>query len=220
MRQVSLDRANVPQLAKNASEMALLLLLPSQLKLWGSPSFFFCLPSYISGVHHPSSSSAFPAISLGFTIFFLLLPSQPYLWGSPFWVRFWRMWPFFNPTIEVVTFRLSGWCMLGVCFVAGIHPSRIRMSRCFESVRWNACVHRLDLGLYSHPKKFWGNGDRTLANTKGKIPSTGKILHREGLIPQHCIKQDSKPKTLPTSYSAPISPLEMALRRPMDVRPH
>ena len=24
------------------------------------------------------------------------------------------MRPFFNPTIEVVTFRLRGWCMLGV----------------------------------------------------------------------------------------------------------
>ena len=29
--------------------------------------------------------------------------------------------------------------------------------RIFQSVRWNACVHRLDLGLYSHPKEFWGN---------------------------------------------------------------
>ena len=29
------------------------------------------------------------------------------------------------------------------------------------SVRWNACGHRLDLGLYSHPKEFWGNGVRT-----------------------------------------------------------
>ena len=87
-----------------------LLLLPSQLYLWGSPFFFFCLPSYISGVHlwssssafpavsgvhlssssafpgiflgsvHLSSSSGFPAKSLGFT-FLLLLPSQLYLWG-------------------------------------------------------------------------------------------------------------------------------------------
>ena len=39
-----------------------------------------------------------PAISLGFTTF---------------WVRFVRMWPFFNPTIKVVTFRLRGWCVLG-----------------------------------------------------------------------------------------------------------
>ena len=43
----------------------------------------------------------------------------------------------------------------------------------FESVRWNACAHRLDLGLYSHPKEFLGNGVRTHVDTKGKIPSTG-----------------------------------------------
>ena len=24
------------------------------------------------------------------------------------------MWPVFNPTIEVVTFHILGWCMLGV----------------------------------------------------------------------------------------------------------
>ena len=81
----------------------------SQLYLWGSPfSFFFCVPCYISGVHHSSSSSSafpsyisgvhhsssssssfpeFPAISRGFTIL-LLLPSQLYLWGSPFFFFF------------------------------------------------------------------------------------------------------------------------------------
>ena len=47
------------------------------------------------------------------------------------------------------------------------------MSGSFEFVRWNACVHRLDLSLYSHLKEFWGNGVRTHANSKGKIPSTG-----------------------------------------------
>ena len=26
----------------------------------------------------------------------------------------------------------------------------------FESVQWNACVHRLDLGLYSYLKEFSG----------------------------------------------------------------
>ena len=48
--------------------------------------------------------------------FFFCVP-QLYLWGSPFGVRFLRMWPLFNPTIEVVTFRLRGWCMLGVFFL-------------------------------------------------------------------------------------------------------
>ena len=36
----------------------------------------------------------------------LLLCSQLYLWGSPFWVRFLRMLPIFNPSIEVVIFHL------------------------------------------------------------------------------------------------------------------
>ena len=61
----------------------------------------------------------------------------------------------------------------GCVFVAGIHPSRTRTSGSFESVRWNACVHRLDLGLYSHPKGFLGNGVRNHVNPKGKMPSTG-----------------------------------------------
>ena len=48
------------------------------------------------------------------------------------------------------------------------------MAGSFESVRWNACVHRLDLGLYSHAKEFWWNEVRTRVNSKGnKIPSTG-----------------------------------------------
>ena len=49
---------------------------------------------------------------------------------------------FFNPTIKVVTFRLHGWCMLGV-------SSLLAFTRLgsFESVRWNACVHRLDLDV-------------------------------------------------------------------------
>ena len=46
------------------------------------------------------------------------------------------------------------------------------MSGSFGSVRWNACVHRLDLGLYSHPKEFWGNGAGNHVNSEGKIPST------------------------------------------------
>ena len=44
----------------------------------------------------------------------------------------------------------------GCVFVVGIHPSRTWTSGSFKSVRWNACMHRLDLGLYSHPKEFLG----------------------------------------------------------------
>ena len=62
---------------------------------------------------------------------------------------------FFHTTKEVVTFCLCGWCVLGGCiFVAGIHPSRTWMSGSFVSERWNTCLQRLDLGLYSHPEEF------------------------------------------------------------------
>ena len=54
------------------------------------------------------------------------------------------------------------------------------MSGAFESLRWNACMHRLDLVLYSHPEEFCfaggggGGGARTHVNSKGKkMPSTG-----------------------------------------------
>ena len=60
----------------------------------------------------------------------------------------------------------------GCVFVDSIHPSRKWMSWSFESMRWNVRVHRLDFELYSHLKEFWGNGVRTHANSKGKIPST------------------------------------------------
>ena len=44
------------------------------------------------------------------------------------------------------------------------------MSGSFESVQRNACVHRLNLGLHSHPKEFRGNGVRAHVNSKGKTP--------------------------------------------------
>ena len=118
-----------------------------------------------------------PFSSSFFLFFFFAFPS--YISGDHhFWVRFLHMWPFFNPTIKVVTFRRHGWCVLGVFFVAGIHLSRTWTSGSFESVQWNACVYRLDLGLYSHPKEFLGKGVWTHVNSKGKIPSTRKFSQR------------------------------------------
>ena len=96
-----------------------------------------------------------------------------------FWWQFLHMWPFLNPTIKVVTFRLHGWCSLGVVFFANIHLSRTWMSASFESVRWNACVHRLDLGLYALPKEFWGNGVRTMLTPREKSPLPEKFSPEE-----------------------------------------
>ena len=79
------------------------------------------------------------------------------------------------------------------------------MSGSFESVQWNSCVRRLDLGLYFHLKEFWGNGVRSHVNSKGKIPFTRKIFLGGGLNPRRCIMQDSEPNTLPTSCSGPLA---------------
>ena len=124
-----------------------------------------------------SSSSVFPAIYL----------------GSPFLVRVLRMWLFFNPTIKVVTF--SSWMVHAGCvFVTSIHPSRTWMLGSFQSVRWNACVNRLDFGLYSHPKEFWGMESKLTLTTREKSPLPN---------PWHCITQNSKPNTLSTELSRP-----------------
>ena len=42
---------------------------------------------------------------------------------------------------------------------------------------------QLDLGLYSHPKEFWGNGVRAHVSSKGKIPSSGKISPQRRIEP-------------------------------------
>ena len=57
------------------------------------------------------------------------------------------------------------------------------MSRSFESVRWNACVHRLDFGLYSHPKEFWRMESEPMLTPRKKSPLLEKILLRGGLNP-------------------------------------
>ena len=87
---------------------------------------------------------------------------------------------------------LSLWMMHAGCvFVSGIHPPRTRMLVSFESVRWNARVSRLELGLYCHPKEFLGNGVRTHVNSNGKSPLP-EAQRRVGAM----TLQDRKPNTL------------------------
>ena len=89
----------------------------------------------------------------------------------------------------------------GCAFVASIHLSRTWMSGSFESMRWSSCVHRLDLGLYSIPKRVIGNGVRTHVNSKGKIGSVGWLRAVSNL--QCCIMQDNECNTLPTKLFRP-----------------
>ena len=69
-------------------------------------------------------------------VYFFPFPS--YISGvHHFWVRFLRMWPFFNPTIaKVVTFSLGGWCVLGVFLLPAFtrlgHERQDLLSPCDE----------------------------------------------------------------------------------------
>ena len=73
------------------------------------------------------------------------------------------------------------------------------MSGSLESVRRNACVHRLDLSLDSHPKELWGNRARSHVNSKGNIIG--------GSNPPRCITQDSELNTLSTELLWSPNPL-------------
>ena len=62
----------------------------------------------------------------------------------------------------------------------------------FEPLRWNAFVHRLDLGFYSHPKEFWGNGVRSHVNSKRKIPSRASFsTHKRDVHPIRPIPKEA-----------------------------
>ena len=72
---------------------------------------------------------------------FLLLLLHSQLWGSPFLVRFLCMWLVFSPYHRgsYILSYLHEWCFM----------------------LWNACVHRLDLGLlHSYRQNLTHNGDQ------------------------------------------------------------
>ena len=93
--------------------------------------FFFPCSSY-------SSSFAFPARSLGYTNL-----GEIFAYVTVFILQ--------NHRDSHIP---SSWMVMvhaGCVFVVSIHPSVTWMSGSFESLQWHACVHRLQLGLYSHP---------------------------------------------------------------------
>ena len=130
---------------------------------------------------------------------FLLLCSQLYLWSSPFLVRFLHMWPLSNPTIEAVTCHLHGWCMLGLFLL----PAFTHLGQDFSNPCDRMQVCRLDLGLHTYPKEFWGNGVRTHVNSKGKIASTGGSDEDQIRTAASC--RTASPTHYQLSYSGPRS---------------
>ena len=63
----------------------------------------------------------------------------------------------------------SSWVVHAGCvFVAGIHPSRTWMSGSLESVQWNACEHRLDLGFLLSSESVLGKWSQIPCYLQGK----------------------------------------------------
>ena len=120
-----------------------------------------------------SSSSAFPFISLGLTIF-----GEVFVYVTVLCDRI-----FFYPTTEVVTFHLHGWCTLGVwffffvcvfCFVFLLaftdlgHECQDLLSPCNGMHHCMWAQTRPQFILSS--ERVSGNGVKTHVNPKGKSP--------------------------------------------------
>ena len=106
-----------------------------------SVNIFFCVHSYIFGVHH---------------FWWDFLP----MW--PFFLK--------NTTKEVVTFCLHGWCTLGVFWLPAFtnlgHECQDLLSLCREMhacIDWTRVYNLIQ-------KSLLGNGVQTHANSKGKNP--------------------------------------------------
>ena len=148
----------------------------------------------------------------------LLLRSQLCLWGSPgfFWVVFFCCCFFFNPTIEVVTFRLRGWCMLGMFLLPAFtrlgHECQdlwVRAMECMSAQTRTRLILSSERVLGRRRGGGGGGGKggggvRTNVDAEGKITCTG--ISEEGGKPRRCIMQDSEPNTL-LSYSGPARTL-------------
>ena len=142
-------------------------------------------------------------LQIGCTFFFCV--PQLCLWGSPSWGEIFAYETVFYSNHWGSHIQSLWMVHAGCVFVASIHPSRTWMSGSVKSVRWNACVHRLDLGLYSHLKELGGGGvglragemeSEPMLTPREKSPLPEKKKFPRGGSNQQChITQDSEPYT-------------------------
>ena len=89
-----------------------------------------------------------------FFVGFFYVP-QLYLWGSPLLGEIFAYVTVFNPTIKIVTFRLHGWCVLGVFLLPAFtrlgHERQDLLSPCM-------CAQTRPQFILSSERVFWGNG--------------------------------------------------------------
>ena len=135
-----------------------------------------------------NTSRRFPWTATSFFCCFLLLRllrSQLYFWGSPFLVRILRMWLFFNPTIEIVTFRLPGF-LLPACYA-------------FPFVSLYALLGYL-AGWLLYPD-CCQHKQPTVPLTTGSLPGMAKCLQH--LMPQQQAKSTSGTDLLRLFHAQP-----------------
>ena len=142
-------------------------------------------------------------ITLFFSFFLFCVP-QLYLWSSPL-----------GEIIAYVTAFLSNhrgshipssWMAHAGCvFVAAIHPSRTWASGSFRVHAMKCmCAHTRPQFILSSERCSLGMGSEPMLTPREKLPLPEIILLRGGLNPRRCIKQDSKPNTLPNELFWPL----------------
>ena len=89
-------------------------------------------------------------------------------------------------------------------FVAGIHPSRTCMSGSFESVRWNACVHRLDLSFSFIRQSFGGMESEPMLTPREKSPLQEKFSAREDRTHDVASSRTASPTHYQGAIPAPV----------------
>ena len=153
-------------------------------------------PSYVENI----SSRGDLSLGVNMGSFFFCVPQLIYLWGSPLWVRFLRMWPFFNPTIKVVTFRLRGWCVLGVFLLPAFtrlgHERQDLLSPCDEI---HVCAQTRPWFILSSERVFGGMEFEPMLTPREKSPLPENVP-RGGSNPRRC---GQPAQALPTELFRP-----------------
>ena len=134
-------------------------------KLAATHFFFSCVPTYISGVHH-------------------------FGWDFCLCDHF-----FLNPTIEVVTFHLHGWCML-VCLYCQHSPVLGMNVRIFWVCAMQCMYAQTRSRSTLSSERVLGEWSQNPCQLRGKKTLYRKF--RRGSKPWRCITQDSETKTLST----------------------
>ena len=134
-------------------------------------------------------------------VFFFFCVPQLYLWGSPSWVRFLHYMTIFSiqPLRQSHSIFMDGaWW---VCFCCRHSPVQDMNVKIFWVHAMECICAKTRLWFIVSSERIFGEWSQNPFYSKDKIPSTsstGKILLRGGSKQSRCIKQDSKPNTLPT----------------------